>query len=74
MAAAGVLLGLTAGFMWDKPGIGWQLFYGGLFLTAAVYIVAQALGDRPSDVVLAGDVVPEDADQEVEDDGEPGAE
>ena len=74
MAAAGVLMGLTAGFLWDAPSIGFGIFYVVLFTTAAIYVYAQLLRDRPSVVVSAGDVVAEDPDHEVEDDSEPGPE
>ena len=74
MAAAGVLMGLTAGFLWDAPSMGFGIFYVALFATAAIYVYAGLLSDRPSGVVLSRDVVAEDADHEVEDDSEPGAE
>ena len=66
--------GLTAGFLWDAPSMGFGIFYVALFATAAIYVYAGLLSDRPSGVVLSRDVVAEDADHEVEDDSEPGAE
>ena len=75
MVAAGVLMGVAAGFIWDKPGAAWAIFYGALFVTAALYVMlAVWYPGRPSDVVLPRDVVPEDPDHEVHDDGEAGAE
>lgn len=66
--------GLAAGFLWDAPSMGFGIFYVALFATAAIYVYAGLLSDRPSGVVLSRDVVAEDAGHEVEDDSEPGAE